>query len=139
MADTLELIKTLPPELREQISKEYIKIKLWQRKILGWDEVREEIHKGHTSMKLRQRKALGWDEVHAAIKEAPFCYRNEQIVRVLFCYNCDSVAMAPEIISVICATEIGDNHYLGYPIYDEDDYDEAFKKSFDLGWCGVVA
>ena len=30
MADTLELIKTLPPELREEIYKEYIKIKLSQ-------------------------------------------------------------------------------------------------------------
>ena len=39
MADTLELIKTLPPELREEIYKEYIKIKLRQRKALGWDEV----------------------------------------------------------------------------------------------------
>ena len=138
MADTLELIKTLPPELREQISKEYIKIKLWQRKILGWDEVREEIHKGHTSMKLRQRKALGWDEVHAAIKEAPFCYRNEQIVRVLFCYKCDSGICARNNLCNLCRRN-WDNHYLGYPIYDEDDYDEAFKKSFDLGWCGVVA
>ena len=47
--ETLELIKTLPPELREIIYKEFIKIKL------------------------RERKALGWDEVNAAIKEAPFC------------------------------------------------------------------
>ena len=45
MADTLELIKSLPPELREQILSEYIKIKLWQRKMLGWDAVREEIQK----------------------------------------------------------------------------------------------
>ena len=88
MADTLALIKSLPPELREQILSEYIKIKLWQRKMLGWDAVREEIRKGYIKMKLKQRKALGWDEVHDAIDEAPYCYLNEQIVRVLFCYKC---------------------------------------------------
>ena len=70
--DTLELIQALSPELREQILKEYIKIKLWQRKMLGWDDVRKEINKGYTSMKLKKRKTLGWDEVHAAIYEAPF-------------------------------------------------------------------
>ena len=74
MADTLELIKSLPLELREKILKEYITIKLWQRKMLGWDEVREEIQKGYIKMKLKQRKALGWDEVRYAIHEAPFCY-----------------------------------------------------------------
>ena len=57
MADTLALIKSLPLELREQILKEYIKIKLWQRKMLGWDEVREEINKGYVKMKLKQRRS----------------------------------------------------------------------------------
>ena len=61
MADTLELIKTLPPELREKISKEYIKIKL------------------------RERKAQGWDEVHDEIKKSPFCDGHQQIVKVFFC------------------------------------------------------
>ena len=114
MADTLELIKALPPELREKICKEYIKIKLWQRKMLGWDEV------------------------HAAIKEAPFCDHNEQIVRVLFCYKCGRSRCTRNDLCNLCLRN-GVNHYVGYPIYDADDYDEAFKKSFDLGWCGTVA
>ena len=138
MADTLELIQALPPELREKICTEYIKIKLWQRKMLGWDEVREEIRKGYIKMKLRQRKALGWDEVHAAIHEAPFCDRNEQIVRVLFCYKCDRSRCPRNNLCNLCRRN-GDNHYVGYPIYDEDDYDECFKKSFDVGWCRAVA
>ena len=138
MADTLELIKALSPELREQILKEYIKIKLWQRKMLGWDDVRKEINKGYTSMKLRERKALGWDEVHAAIEEAPFCDHNEQIVRVLFCYKCGRSRCPWNDLCNLCLRN-GVNHYVGYPIYDADDYDEAFKKSFDLGWCGTVA
>ena len=138
MADTLELIQSLPPELREQIYKEYIIIKLWQRKMLGWDEVRKEIRKGYTKMKLRQRKALGWNEVHAAIHEAPFCDHNEQIVRVLFCYKCDRSRCPRNNLCNLCRRN-GDNHYVGYPIYDADDYDECFKKSFDVGWCGAVA
>ena len=44
--DTLELIQALPQELREKICNEYIVIRLWQRKMLGWDDVRKEISKG---------------------------------------------------------------------------------------------
>ena len=127
--DTLELIQALPQELREKICKEYIKIKLWQRKMLGWDDVRKEINKGYTSMKLRQRKALGWDEVHAAIEEAPFCDRNEQIVRVLFCYKCNRSSCPANNLCNLCHRN-GERHYLGYPYYDAEDYDECFKKSF---------
>ena len=112
MADTLELIKTLPPELREEIYKEYIKIKL------------------------RQRKALGWDEVNAAIIEAPVCDHNQQIVKVLFCYKCDGCMR--NNLCYLCHRN-GVRHFLGYPIYDEDDYDEVFKKSFYTGWCRAVA
>ena len=107
-----EGIKTLPPELREIIYKEFIKIKL------------------------RERKALGWDEVNAAIKEAPFCDHNQQIVKVLFCYKCGHCMR--NYLCNLCRRN-GVNHYLGYPIYDEDDYDECFKKSFYSSWCGAVA
>ena len=111
MADTLELIKTLPPELREAIYKEYIKIKL------------------------RQRKALGWDKVNYAIAEAPFCEHNEQIVKVLFCYKCNGCPRNG--LCNLCRRNRV-KHFLGYPIYDEDDYDEVFKKSFYSSWCGTV-
>ena len=134
--DTLELIQALPQELREKIRKEYIEIKLWQRKMLGWDDVRKEINKGHTSMKLRQRKTLGWDEVHAAINEAPFCDRNEQIVRVLFCNNCDRSRCSRNGLCNLCIRK-GFRHYLGYPIFDENDYDECFKRPFSSKWRGV--
>ena len=138
MADTLELIKALSPELREQILKEYVQIKLWQRKMLGWDEVRKEINKGCVKMKLKQRKALGWDEVHAAIHEAPFCDRNKQIVRVLFCYKCNRSRCSRNGLCNLCIRN-GFRHYLGYPIFDENDYDESFKRSFSLKWSGVFA
>ena len=126
--DTLELIQALPQELREKIRKEYVKIKLWQRKMLGWDDVRKEINKAYTSMKLRQRKALGWDEVNESILIAPFCDRNEQIVWVLFCYKCDGRCRLNDLCN-LCHRN-GERHYLGYPYYDAEDYDECFKKSF---------
>ena len=59
--DTLELIQALPQELREKISKEYIKIKLWQRKMLGWAEVHKELEK------------------------IPFCERRESLVKAMYC------------------------------------------------------
>ena len=112
MADMLELLKTLPPELREQIYKEYIKIKL------------------------RQRTALGWDEVNAAISEAPFCEHNEQIVKVLFCYKCRGC-----LRNGLCnmCSKNGVKHFLGYPVYDKDDYDKVFNKSYNSSWCGTIA
>ena len=107
-----DAIQILPTELREEICKEFIKIKL------------------------RERKALGWDEVNAAIKEAPFCDHNQQIVKVLFCYKCGHCMR--NYLCNLCRRN-GVNHYLGYPIYDEDDYDEVYKKSFYSSWCGAVA
>ena len=112
MSDTLEAIQQLPLELREKIYKEFLTIKL------------------------RQRKALGWDEVNAAIIEAPFCDHNQQIVKVLFCYKCGHCMR--NYLCNLCRRN-GVNHYLGYPIYDKDDYDECFKKSFYSSWCGAVA
>ena len=61
MADTLELIQALPAELREKICTEYIIIRLWQRKMLGWAEVHKELEK------------------------IPFCKRRESFVKVMFC------------------------------------------------------
>ena len=238
MAGTLELIQALPAELREKICKEYIIIRLWQRKLLGWDkvhqdlqktpfckrqqrltivtpwyknedgdfellcvsclrelltamktmipqdlkntliqpeeeeqeqqeevdltdmeeydltgseknkcqltdaiqilppEIREIIYKEYIKIKLRERADLGWDEVNAAIKEAPFCDHNQQIVKVLFCYKCGHCMR--NYLCNLCKRN-GVNHYLGYPIYDEDDYDECFKKYYKTSWCGAVA
>ena len=58
---TLELIQALPAELREKFCTEYIIIKLWQRKMLGWAEV------------------------HKELENIPFCKRRESFVKVMFC------------------------------------------------------
>ena len=86
--------------------------------------------------KLRQRADLGWDKVNDAIAKAPFCEHNEQIVKVLFCYKCRDC-----LRNGLCnmCSKNGVKHFLGYPVYDEDDYDEIFKKSYNTNWCGAVA
>jgi len=61
-----EAIQNLPPELIEMILKEYIAIKI------------------------KERKSMGWDEVHYEIDEAPFCEKRSRIVKVMFCSKCNS-------------------------------------------------
>jgi len=98
-----EAIQNLPPELREIIYKEYVAIKM------------------------RERKAMGWDEVHDEIEEAPFCEKRSRIVKAMFCHKCDSC-----VLKRVCyeCYKNGVNHYLGYPIYDENAYAEIFKKFY---------
>ena len=64
--DTLELIKTLPPELLEKIFKYYLAIKV------------------------RERNKMGWDKVHEHISKLPFCHKRQRIVRMIICFemNC---------------------------------------------------
>ena len=106
-----DAIQILPPELREKIYKEFIK------------------------NQLRQREALGWEKVNKSILTAPFCDYNQQIVKVLFCYKCEYCMRNYQCN--LCRRD-GGFHYLGYPIYDENDYDEVFKKYYNTGWCEAV-
>ena len=86
MADTLELIQALPPELREKICTEYIIIKLWQRKILGWAEVHKELEK------------------------IPFCKRRESFVKAMFCV--EHLDCGVDGICVPCMRKENINHYV---------------------------
>jgi len=99
-----EAIQNLPPELRETIYKEYLAIKR------------------------RQKKEMAWDEVHDAIEEAPFCEKRSRIVKVMFCYKCDGACGRNGLCSECYKN--GVKHYLGYPVYDENDYDEIFMKGY---------
>ena len=92
MADTLEQIKTLPPELREIIYKEFIKIKL------------------------RQRTALGWDKVHQNLQKTPFCHRRQRLVKVMFCLEHKNCGV--DGICVPCIRKDSINHY-AFPDIDE--------------------
>ena len=52
-------------------------------------EIGEKIYKDFVAIKLRERKEMGWDEVHYDINEAPFGEKQLKIVMVLFCYKCN--------------------------------------------------
>ena len=99
-------------------------------------EIREKIYKEFLTIKLRQRFALGWDKVNAAIAEAPFCQHNEQSVKVLFCHKCRYCRRNG--LCNMCSKN-GVEHFLGYPVFDENACDEIFKKSYNETWCGTDA
>jgi len=80
-----DAIQNLPPELREKIHKEYVAIKI------------------------RERKEMGWDEVHYAIEEAPFCEKRLRIVNGFFCYKCEGSCRRNGICSV--CDKNGVKHY----------------------------
>ena len=76
---------------------------------------------------MRERKAMGWDEVHDEIEEAPFCEKRSRIVKVMFCRKCNCCSLNG--LGFECYKN-GEKHFLGYPIYDENDYAEIFKKFY---------
>ena len=90
--DTLELIKALPLELREKICTEYIMIKRWQRKMLGWDKV------------------------HQDLQKTPFCQRRQRLVKVMFCLEHKNCGI--DGICVPCIRKDSINHY-AFPDIDE--------------------
>ena len=90
-------------------------------------ELREIIYKEYLAIKMRQRAAMGWDEVHQAIEGAHFCEDRAQIVKVLFCHKCDTCGRNG--LCYVC-NKNGVKHYLGYPVFDVDDYDEIFQKFY---------
>ena len=98
-----ERIKTLPPELSEKIYKHYLTIKL------------------------RERSALGWDKVNDAIAKAPFCEHNEQIVKILFCHKCRDCRRNG--LCNLCKKNRVE-HFLGYSVYYEKDYDDIFNRCY---------
>ena len=98
-----EAIQNLPPELREMILKEYIAIKI------------------------KEKKEMGWDEVHDEFEEAPICEKRSRIVKVMVCRKCNSCGLKG--LWYECYKN-GEKHYLGYPVYDENDYAEIFQKFY---------
>jgi len=58
-----EAVQNLPPELREIIYKEYLAIKM------------------------RQKKEMGWDKVHEHISKLPLCQYMQQIVPKIICFE----------------------------------------------------
>jgi len=51
-------------------------------------EIREKIYKEFVAIKLKERKEMGWNEVLCEIDEAPFCEERARITRAMFCGYC---------------------------------------------------
>jgi len=76
---------------------------------------------------MRERKEMGWDEVHYDIDKASFCEKRSRITKVLFCRKCNTCGQYG-LCYECYKKEV--KHYLGYPIYDENDYDEILQKFY---------
>ena len=48
-------------------------------------ELLEKIYKEYLAIKMRERKEMGWNEVH---EETPCCEKRSRITKVMFCRNC---------------------------------------------------
>ena len=79
----------------------------------------------NTAQKLRQRRAMGWEGVLSALENAPFCEEHGRIVNVLFCRKCGTCSRNGSC-AVCSKNEV--YHFLGYPVFDENDYDEIVQK-----------
>ena len=90
-------------------------------------ELREKIYKKFVAIKLRERKEMGWDEVHNDIEEAPFCEKRSKITKVLICCYYSFCLKGRRCYECYKQREY---HYLVYPIYCEDNYDEIFEKFY---------
>ena len=90
-------------------------------------ELREIIHKLYLAIKLREQEALGWSEVHEDLENAPFCEKQERIVKVLFCSKCNCDTCSKNGVCFTCKKN-GVHHYFGYNVFDLNNYDEIFQK-----------
>jgi len=90
-------------------------------------ELREKIYKEFVVIKMRERKEVGWNEVHNDIEEAPFCEKRLRITNILFCFKC-GICLRNGLCEV--CRKNGEIHNLGYPIYSMEDYPEIFIKAY---------
>ena len=96
-----EAIQNLPPELSEKIYNEFVKIKL------------------------RERKEMGWNEVHNDIEEAPFCEKGLRITKVCYCRNCTSCRINKRCYECYKYKEI---HYLDFPYPTYETYNATLSE-----------
>ena len=63
-------------------------------------EIREKIYKEYVAIKMRERKEMGWNEVLFEIDEAPFCEKRSRI-KFMFCDYCSFCHKYGLLLSVI--------------------------------------
>jgi len=90
-------------------------------------ELREKIYKEFVVIKMRERKEMGWNELHNDFEKAPFCEKQQRITKVCYCRNCTSCR-----INGCCYECIkkGENHYLDFPYPTFETYNKNFQEFF---------
>ena len=90
-------------------------------------ELLEKIYKEYLAIKMRERKEMGWNEVHDDIKETPCCEKRSRITKVMFCRNCTLCH-----INGLCyeCFKNRKDHYLDYLYPTYGTYNENFKKFY---------
>jgi len=63
-------------------------------------EIREKIYKEFIAIKLKERKEMGWNEVLFEIEEAPFCEERSRITRSCFAIIARFVIKTDAVMSV---------------------------------------
>ena len=98
-----EAIQSLPPEIHEKIYKELVRIKM------------------------RERKEMGWNELRYNIEETPFCEKIQRITKVCYCRKCTSC-----YINGLCyeCLKKGQNHYLDFSYPTFETYNKNFQEFF---------
>ena len=87
-------------------------------------EIQEKIYKFYVKTMLKEKKDQGWQEVHEQILSAPYCELRKQIVKIMVCSKCYGCCRD----RCYQCFKNGDNHFLGYPVFDIYDCDEIFLK-----------
>ena len=96
-----EATKRLPPELRENILKHYLAIKI------------------------RERNEMGWNEIHDELIKGPFCEKQGRFSKIFICSKCHECERAG--LCVLCFKN-NVKHYLVEDRWDVYDFEERFLK-----------
>jgi len=91
-------------------------------------EIREKIYKELVRIKMRERKEMGWKELHYKIEETPFCEKLQRITKVCYCRKCTTSCY----INGLCyeCLKKGQNHYLDFSNPTFETYNENFQKFY---------
>ena len=88
-----EAIQNLPPELHEMILKEYIAIKIKEKKEMGWDKVHKHIPKP------------GWDKVNGIFQNCLSPNTGSGLYRWQFALNMQT-AVSRDVVSLVTKVEL---------------------------------
>ena len=97
-------IQNLPPDLREKILKEYIEIKI------------------------KEKKEMGWMDIHEEIENLPYCEIQGQLTKVFLCIKCNNCDVAGKCVAC------HENEKKCHTLVDREEVWELEEKGFARIW-----